>query len=132
MPVVVVEFAEDAVVEQSNAISSEGAITLPVESADKFYNTNGEGYYDPPVLRKLRWNFAVARGGTYQVEMTYRPGSFSRRADITVGSQILRVSLHGKERQPVLSGTILLDCGFTRNTDSRTRRASRTRRGLGI
>ena len=68
MPVVSLEMAGDIVVEEPlTATNSTGTITLPAENADHFYNNNGEGYYDPPTLRKLRWSFAVVRGGTYQL-----------------------------------------------------------------
>jgi hypothetical protein len=109
VPVVTVEMGGEIVVEQPpTAMSSEGTITLLAKSADHFYNNNGEGYYDPPILRKLRWSFAVARGGTYQLEMTYHPGAFSRRVDVVVGSQVLRASVQGDGKSPVLSGTVPL------------------------
>lgn len=103
MPVVSLEMAGDIVVEQPlNATNSKSTITLSAESADHFYNNNGEGYYDPPVLRKLRWSFTVARGGTYKLEMTYRPGAFSRRVDIVVEDRVLRASVQGDGKFPVV------------------------------
>ena len=109
MPVVALEMSGEVVVEPPAAVMSpEGTITLSAESADRFYRTNGEGYHDPPALRKLGWNFTVVRGGTYQLSMTYRPGSFSRRVDVVVGREVLRLSVQGDGKQPVLPGTISL------------------------
>ena len=109
VPVVALEMNGDVVVEQpGTAIVSGDAITLPVEKADPFHNRNGEGYYDPPTLSKLRWTFTVARTGAYRVSITYRPGSFSRRVDVVVGNQILRLSVHGDGKQPLESGILAL------------------------
>ncbi|MEO8658844.1 MAG: alpha-L-fucosidase [Bryobacteraceae bacterium] len=44
-----------------------GAVTLTLADANKFYNYNGQGYYDPATLYKLQWNFHAAKPGTYRV-----------------------------------------------------------------
>jgi hypothetical protein len=110
--VVAVEMNGEIAVEQTRAaMTRPGVVTLPSEAADHFYNNNGEGYYDPPVLRKLRWTFDVARGGGYRVEITYRPGRFSRRVDVTVGDQLLRASVQGEEKSLLLPDTVALETG---------------------
>ena len=112
MPVVAVEMNGEIAVEQTRAaMTRPGVITLPSEAADHFYNNNGEGYYDPPVLRKLRWTFDVARGGGYRVEIIYRPGRFSRRVDVTVVDQLLRASVQGEEKSLLLPDTVALETG---------------------
>jgi alpha-L-fucosidase len=109
MPVVSLEMAGDITVEEPlTATDTKGTITLLSERADHFYNNNGEGYYDPPTLRKLRWSFAVVRGGTYQIELTYRPGSFSRRVDVLIEGQVLRASVQGDRKVPVVIYTVPL------------------------
>lgn len=52
LPVVALELRGEVVVEQPDtAITSGDTITLPAGKAERFYNSIGEGYYDPPRRR---------------------------------------------------------------------------------
>jgi alpha-L-fucosidase len=105
LPVVVVEF-EGSLDVQQPAVKPDahGTITLLPESGDRFYNANGEGYYDPPTLRKERWTFTVNRNGKYRIEVRYKPGKFSRLLDIDVDGKVFRTSLYGDEKPSALAG----------------------------
>jgi alpha-L-fucosidase len=109
LPVVVVEFDGELDVRQP-AVSPDarGTVTLPAEAADRFYNANGEGYYDPATLRKERWTFTVNRTGRYRVEVAYKPGKFSRLLDIEVNGKLIQASLYGNEKSPTAAGVVEL------------------------
>ena len=82
-------------------------IELTPATADRFYNDNGEGYYDPPTLRREQWHFAIKQPGKYKVTITYIPGRFSRLLDMQIGSQLIKASVYGEEKVPVVdAGTI--------------------------
>ena len=74
-------------------------ITLLPEAADRLFNTNGEGYYDPPTLRSLKWQIAVKQAGNYQVQISYHRGSFARIVDVAIGAKHLKAKLYGKETE---------------------------------
>ena len=80
------------------------SITLLPESGDRFYNANGEGYYDPPTLRKERWTFTVNHHGQYRIEVKYKPGRFSRLININVNGRVFRTSLYGDEKASAIAG----------------------------
>src|SRR5262249_7556308 len=105
LPVVVVEF-EGSLDVQQPAVNPDarGIITLLPESGDHFYNSNGEGYYDPLTLCKERWTFAVNNNGNYRIEVRYKPGKFSRLLDINVDGKIFRTSLYGDEKASAIAG----------------------------
>ena len=77
-------------VQPAIAPGPENSIVLVPATADRFYNTNGEGYYDSPTLRKEQWHFAVSRSGAYRIQMSYRPGKFARLLDISVGGRVCK------------------------------------------
>lgn len=109
LPVVAVELDGPlTVVQPSVAAGPDGTITLTPETADRFYNANGEGYYDPPTLRKQEWHFAVARPDTYRIEVAYKPGSFAQLLEIEVGDKLLKASVYGKSAGPATAGTVEL------------------------
>jgi alpha-L-fucosidase len=112
LPVVVAEFDGPLKVQQ-NALrpDSDGRIVLTPESADRFYNRNNEGYYDPATVRKERWYVAIDHPGAYRVEVTYKPGKFSRLLDITVDGRPMPVLLYGDARPPSKGGTVELKPG---------------------
>ena len=109
LPVVAVEFEGSLDVRQP-AVHPDvnGALTLTPEAADHFYNANGEGYYDPPTVRKERWNFTVNRAGKYRVDVAYKPGKFARLLDIDVNGKVLRTLLYGSEKSPATAGIVEL------------------------
>jgi len=109
LPVVVVEFAGLLDVRQPAVHpDANGTLELTPETADHFYNANGEGYYDPPTMRKERWNFTVNRAGKYRVEVAYQPGKFARLLDIDVNGKVLRTLLYGRRKSPVTAGVVEL------------------------
>jgi alpha-L-fucosidase len=83
-------------------------ITLLPENADRLFNANGEGYYDPPTLRGETWHVAIKRAGLYKVEVAYKRGPYSRVIDVEVGGQKLKANLYGTERGSSLAGTVKL------------------------
>lgn len=107
LPVVVAEFDGPLKVEQPEVNPDpDGNIVLTQDSADRFYNRNNEGYYDPPTIRKLRWYFSVDRPGAYRVEVTYKAGKFARLLDVEVGGKTLHALLYGSEKPPAVAGVI--------------------------
>jgi alpha-L-fucosidase len=109
LPVVVTEFdGEINVVQPAVAPGPQNSIILTPETADRFYNTNGEGYYDSPTLRKERWHFAVTQPGTYRIQVSYRPGKFARLLDVNLGGRVYKANLHGNDSGPTSIGTIQL------------------------
>ncbi len=85
-----------------------GKITLLPEHADRLFNSNGEGYYDPPTLRSEKWHVAIDRAGFYRVEIAYKRGPFARVVDVQIGSQLLKATLYGKEADAANAGPIAL------------------------
>jgi alpha-L-fucosidase len=107
LPVVVVEF-DGALKVRQPAVSPgpDGTIVLTAESADRFYNRNNEGYYDPPTVRKLRWYLSVDHPVRYRVEVTYKAGKFARLLDIDVNGKTLPALLYGEEKSPAIAGVV--------------------------
>jgi alpha-L-fucosidase len=107
LPVVALTFEGDLKV-QPTVIEADanGAITLTPKAAEKFFNNNGEGYWDPPTLRGEKWHFAVKRAGSYKVEIAFNPGPVSRLIDIQIDGQLLKANLYGKEPQSATAGPI--------------------------
>jgi alpha-L-fucosidase len=85
-----------------------GIIRLTPADAEKFFNSNGEGYYDPPTLRSEKWHFAVNRTGKYRIDVAYKPGPFSRVIDIEIDAKLMKANLYGKEGQMATVGVIEL------------------------
>jgi len=109
LPVVAVRLDGEVKVEPEAILANEtGAIHLIPKDADKLFNNNGEGYYDPPTLRSERWHIAVKRSGAYQVELIYKPGPFARIVDVRIGNQLLKATLYGKEGKSSLAGELNL------------------------
>jgi alpha-L-fucosidase len=108
LPVVTVEFAGDLNVVQPTIPMSDGNINLTQETADRFFNSNGEGYWDPPRLRKEQWHFQTKKSGRYQVEVAYKPGKFARLLDVTIGKTILQANIKGADKGPLAIGDIQL------------------------
>jgi alpha-L-fucosidase len=84
-------------------------IRLMPEDAERFFNSNGEGYYDPPTLRGEKWHAAVKRAGFYDVQVNHKPGPFSRIVDIQIGNKVVKASLYGTESQSMVAGTVSLE-----------------------
>jgi alpha-L-fucosidase len=67
--VVVAEFASPVrVIPPTIKPTANGAVTLRLKDADKFYNYNGRGYYAPRTLYKEQWHFQIAKAGKYKLE----------------------------------------------------------------
>jgi alpha-L-fucosidase len=81
-------------------------IHLAPADAEKFFNNNGEGYYDPPTLRSEKWHFAVKRAGKYKIAVTYKRGPFSRVIDIKVGGKLVKANLYGTEALTASAGEV--------------------------
>jgi len=110
LPVIDLEFNEDLQVQPATAAQPDGQgnITLLPENADKLFNTNGEGYYDPPTLRSETWHVAVKRAGSYKVEIDYKRGRFSRIVDVKFGEQLMKANLYGNEANSAMAGRVEL------------------------
>jgi hypothetical protein len=87
---------------------ADNTIRLTSAAADRFYNENGEGYYDPPTLRREQWHFALKKAGSFKVTITYKPGHFARALDVQIGNQTIRTNLYGTEEQAVVSEDLAL------------------------
>jgi alpha-L-fucosidase len=89
--------------------AADNTIQLLPGTADLFYNDNGEGYYDPPTLRREQWHFAIKQPGKYKVTISYKPGHFSRLLDMQIGTQLIKASFYSDEKVPVVdAGTLNL------------------------
>lgn len=109
IPVVAVDYEGPLKVEQPAVHpASDGAIRLTRETADLFYNANGEGYDDPPTIRKEQWHAAIERPGRYRVELVHKPGKFARVLDIGVGDQAIKAVVYGDDRGPTAAGEVTL------------------------
>jgi alpha-L-fucosidase len=109
LPVVSVSF--DGELKVQPAVSepdASGTIHLTPADAEKFFNNNGEGYYDPPTIRSETWHFAVKHAGAYKIEINYEPGPFSRVIDVDVDGKLLKANLYGKEAHLATAGPIEL------------------------
>jgi Alpha-L-fucosidase len=84
MPVVAIPF-EGKLQVRPDAVKpgTDGHVQLTVAQVEKFQNTNGYGYDDPPTLYKLRW-YADVGGGDYMLTVHYRDAKASARLDVWV------------------------------------------------
>ncbi|MBV8551070.1 MAG: alpha-L-fucosidase [Acidobacteriaceae bacterium] len=131
LPVIVAEFDSKLnVLPPATAPGPDGTIQLTPETADRFYNANGEGYYDPPTLRKEQWHFAVERPGTYRIELIYKPGKFARLLDVNVGGRTFKANLYGSEQGPASIGSIELP--VAKDTTLTVNRAAPAERGASL
>jgi alpha-L-fucosidase len=109
LPVMSVRFDGELRVQPAAAQPDESdTIRLAPEDAEKFFNHNGEGYYDSATLRSEKWHFAVKRAGEYKIEVAYKPGPFSRVIDIEVDGKLIKANLYGTEGQLATAGPIEL------------------------
>jgi len=109
LPVIAVRFDGELKVQPAVSEPDEsGTIRIVPADAEKFFNSNGEGYYDPPTLRSEQWHFAVKRAGAYKIEVEYKPGPFSRMIDIDVDGKLTKANLYGKEARLASAGPIEL------------------------
>jgi alpha-L-fucosidase len=107
LPVIAVRFDGELKVQPAVAQPDENnTIRLVPEDAERFFNSNGEGYYDPPTLRSEKWHIAVKRAGSYRIEVAYKRGPFSRVVDIRIGNQLIKANLYGSESESTSAGTI--------------------------
>ena len=107
LPVIAITFDGDLRVQPSvTEPDATGVITLAPAAAEKFFNNNGEGYWDSPTLRSEKWHFAVKRAGSYKIEISSKPGPFSRLLDIRLDGKLLKANLYGKEGASAMAGPI--------------------------
>ncbi len=104
LPVVAVKFEGKLnVVLPAIQPEADNTIQLTPAAADRFFNDNGEGYYDPPTLRREQWHFAIRQAGKYKVTITYKPGHFARSLDVQIAGQTFRTNFYGTEKQAVVT-----------------------------
>ena len=108
LPVVTVEFDGDLKVVQPAIAGENGKISLTPNTADRFYNANGEGYWDPPRLRKEQWHFQTEKPGRYQVEIQYKQGKFARLLDVAIDGKTLQANIKGGDKGPLEIGSVEL------------------------
>ena len=107
LPVLDVEFASaPRVLPDAIQPDSSNNITLLPATAERLWNANGEGYYDPPTIRKQRWHIAVAQGGRYKVEVGFKRGPYSRVVDVQIADKRLKANLYGTEADSAVAGTV--------------------------
>lgn len=109
LPVAVVEF-EGKLNVLSPAVQPDAndAITLLPDESERFYNANGEGYYDPPTIHRELWHFRVNRTGMYKLELKYKPAPVSRVFDVEVGNATIKAVVHANEGTAAQVGTVKL------------------------
>lgn len=110
LSVIAVEFTGPLDVRQGAVLQarSDGAFSVVSDQAEHFQNLNGEGYYDAPTLRKLRWVFAVPHSGRFSVQLETGAGHISRVLDVTVDGEILPVTAYAGDNKPVTAGEVEL------------------------
>jgi alpha-L-fucosidase len=110
--VIVAEYAGVLrVIPPSIQSGASGAVVLDAKDATREFNYNNRGYYEGPTVYKLRWDFAPARAGRYDVEVTYRKNASTAPIELDAAGQRLIVSLgDGKGGEPatVKAGTLSL------------------------
>ncbi|MCU1292284.1 MAG: glycoside hydrolase family 29 (alpha-L-fucosidase) [Bryobacterales bacterium] len=110
IPVIAVDFEGPLKVEQpATHAGTDGVIRLTTRSANLFYNANGEGYSDPPTIRKQEWHVAIDRPGTYKIELLHQPGKFARVLDISIGGRIIKANVYGDDHGPATAGSVKLE-----------------------
>jgi alpha-L-fucosidase len=110
LPVIAIDLDGPLNVEQPAVhAGNDGVIRLTARTANVFYNANGEGYDDPPTIRKQQWHVAINRPGVYQIELLHKPGKFARVLDIGIGTQIVKANVYGDDRGPVKAGPVTLE-----------------------
>jgi alpha-L-fucosidase len=104
LPVVAVDFEGPLNVRQGPTLQPgpNGAIILRADHADHFFNSNGEGYYDSPTLRKQQWIFSLTRHGSYQIRLDSKPGKSSRALDVIVNQTKLSAIVYGQTPQTIV------------------------------
>lgn len=109
LPVVALDFEGPLrVLQPAVHARPDGTIRLASGDAERFYNANGEGYYDPPTVRKLVWHAAIDRPGRYEIQLLHKPGEFARVLDIRAGDQTIKADVYGDDRGPVTAGVVSL------------------------
>lgn len=110
--VVVAEYAGPLnVIPPSMQAGPSGVVVLDAKDATKEFNYNNRGYYEGPTVYKLRWDFAPARAGAYNVEVTYRKNASTSPIELDMENQRLVASLKdgkGDEPATLKAGTLTL------------------------
>jgi alpha-L-fucosidase len=100
------------VIPPSVKADASGTVVLDAKDATSEFNYNNRGYYEGPTVYKLRWDFAPARAGKYNVEVTCRKNASTSPIELTIGAQSLIASLKdgkGDESATVQAGTLTLN-----------------------
>jgi alpha-L-fucosidase len=110
--VIVAEYAGQLnVIPPSVKAEASGTVVLDAKDATKEFNYNNRGYYEGPSVYKLRWDFAPAQAGKYNVEVTYRKNASTSPIELAIGAQRLIARLQaGKGDEPATfkAGTLTL------------------------
>lgn len=95
LPVVIeVTFEGDLeVLLPSIAADSVGNFNLSAAEADKFYQYNGAGYDDPPILYRLRWHIQVQEPGSYELQIVSPETNQLDSLDLLIGSKQQRLPI---------------------------------------
>lgn len=110
--VIVAEYSGPlCVIPPSIQAGASGAVVLDASDAIKEFNYNNRGYYEGPTVYKLRWDFAPARAGKYDVAVTYRKSASTAPIELATAGQRLIANLkdgQGDEPVTVKAGTFAL------------------------
>jgi alpha-L-fucosidase len=110
LPVAVVDFKGPLqVLFATTKPNDRDVITLLPDDCEKFYNLNGEGYYDPPTIQRELWHFAVNRPGRYRVELNYKPGRFARLFNVQIAGDTLNALVYGEHKEAAQAGVVNLE-----------------------
>jgi alpha-L-fucosidase len=131
LPVVAVEFeGELNVLLPAVQADRNDTVSLTPDESERSYNSNGEGYEDPPTVHAELWHFAVNRPGIYKLELKYKPGRVSRLFDVQVGDTTLKAVIRADQPSPAQAGTVTLE--RSRNLILRISRAAPAERAANL
>ena len=138
--VVVAELAGPPVVRQRVvAPDDRDAIVADSAHADREWDRDGKGYYDPQTLAELRWTIAPRSTGTYELTLNGTPPVRPTDVEVAVGEWRRATTLPGARTAssggfPMRVDTLRLERGRTYPVTLRAGRAGRAecaRRDLG-
>jgi alpha-L-fucosidase len=109
---------------------SNDTVSLTPEESERSYNSNGEGYEDPPTVHAELWHFAVNRPGIYKLELKYKLGRVSRLFDVQVSDATLKAVIRADQPSPAQVGTVTLE--RSRNLILRISRAAPAERAAKL
>jgi alpha-L-fucosidase len=81
---------------------TQGAFSLTVKQADRFFNYNGYGYEDPATLYKLRWNLA-AKPGKYRLVVEHAALDKTTHAEVVIDGHRTPLDLKPSETSTTIA-----------------------------